>query len=60
MKKTVLSVAVHYDETKTDPESLATAFDKLLETAMSIPRVLEEYGEISVEYFSCPPERHRQ
>jgi hypothetical protein len=37
-------VEVEYDPSVTDPEGLAVAADRLLETACSIPGVLEEYG----------------
>ena len=36
-KKTTLTVEVEYNPRKTDPEGLACAMDRLLETALSIP-----------------------
>lgn len=42
--KTTLSVEIEFDPDFTDPEGLAVALDRLLETALAIPDVLEEYG----------------
>lgn len=44
MKTCTLTIAVAYDETITDPESLATAADTLLTTALSTPGILDDYG----------------
>jgi hypothetical protein len=44
-KKTTLTVEVEYNPRKTDPEGLASAMDRLLETALSIPEVMDEYGK---------------
>ena len=35
-KKTTLTVEVEYDPRKTDPDGLASAMDRLLETALSL------------------------
>lgn len=35
---------VTFDENITDAESLSNAFETLLETAMSTPGILDEYG----------------
>ena len=35
---------VEFDENITDAESLSNAFETLLETAMSTPGILDEYG----------------
>jgi hypothetical protein len=35
---------VTFDEDVTDAESLSNAFETLLETAMSTPGILDEYG----------------
>ena len=43
--KTTLTLEIEYDPTKTDPEGLASAFDRLLETALSTPGIMEEYGD---------------
>lgn len=42
--KTNLTLEIEYDAKVTDPEALAYALDRLLETALSTPGVLEEYG----------------
>jgi hypothetical protein len=42
--KTVLTVEVTYNRRFTDPEGLAVALDRLLETALSTTGILEEYG----------------
>jgi hypothetical protein len=54
---TTLSLEVRYNPRKTDPESLASAFDTLLETAMSTPDILDDYGpiELAEEGFLPPP-----
>jgi hypothetical protein len=61
--KTTLTVDIKYDGRKTDPESIASAMDRLLETALSTPDLLDEYGNPTVgEFFvaeettpSCRP-----
>lgn len=42
--KTRLTLVVEYDAELTDPEALAGALDRLLETALSTPGILDEYG----------------
>ena len=42
--KTTLTVNIDYNPKKTDPEGLATAMDRLLETVLSTPGIMEEYG----------------
>ena len=44
----VLSFPVYYDRDVTDPEALSYAFDRLLETAMSTPGILDEYGNPTI------------
>jgi hypothetical protein len=51
MKTATLSLTVRYDDKVTDAEALCSALDTLLETAMSTPGVLEEYGNPSVSEF---------
>ena len=43
--KAKLWLEVQYSPAKTDPESLATALDRLLETVLSTPGIMEEYGD---------------
>ena len=49
--KTTLTVEIEYDSRKTDPEGLACAMDRLLETALSTPDILVEYGDPRVGEF---------
>lgn len=51
-KKTAkFEIAVDYDDEKTDPESLASALDTLMETALSTPGIFEDYGNPKVGEF---------
>jgi len=43
-----VSFAVEFDDEKTDAESIATALGTVMETGLSTPGILEEYGEVSV------------
>ena len=43
--KTTLSIEVEFDREQTDAESVASAADTLLQTALSTPGVLDEYGD---------------
>lgn len=49
--KTTLTVEIDYNPKKTDPEGLACAMDRLMETALSIPDVMDEYGNPKVGEF---------
>lgn len=51
MAKTTLTLQVNYDPEVTDPESLASALDTLMETVTSTPGILEEYGDPEVGPF---------
>lgn len=56
-KKTViLSLEVTYDPTMTDAEGLCTALDTLLETALSTPGIMEEYGNPEFDSFEISQE----
>ena len=44
----VLSFPVYYNRDVTDPEALGYAFDRLLDTAMSTPGILDEYGNPTI------------
>jgi len=46
--KTQLMLTVEYNPVVTDPESLATALDRLLTTACSTPGILDEYGNPAI------------
>ena len=51
MVKTTLTVEIKYDPELTDPEGLASAMDRLLETALSTPGIMDEYGNPQVHEF---------
>lgn len=51
MPKATLRIGIEYDEVLTDPESLASAADTLLETALSTPGILDEYGNPRFDRF---------
>lgn len=42
--KSTLTIDIEYDPAATDDESLAYALDRLMETALSTPGILDEYG----------------
>ncbi len=44
MAKTTLICDVEYNAELTDPEGLASAADRLMETVLSTPGIMEEYG----------------
>ena len=50
-KKTTLTVEVEYNPRKTDPEGLACAMDRLMETVLSTPGIMDEYGQPTVREF---------
>jgi hypothetical protein len=45
MAKTTLTVEVEYNDRVTDPEAIASAADRLMETVLSTPGIMEEYGD---------------
>ena len=55
MAKTFLTIEVEYDEKATEPEAIATAADRLLETALSTPGVLDEHGDLRFGEFVAGP-----
>ena len=60
MAKTTLTVDVEYDDQVTDPESIASAADLLLETALSTPGIMEEYANPRFgEFFVAPADKTR-
>jgi len=46
-----LEIEVRFDSTQTDAEGIASALDQLLETAMSTPGILEDYGSVIADAF---------
>jgi hypothetical protein len=51
VKTAKLVIEVEYNEDVTDAESVASALDTLLETAMSTPEILDEYDNPTVGKF---------
>ena len=49
--KSTLKLDVEYDPSVTDDESLACSLDMLMETALSIPGILDEYGNPRIGKF---------
>ena len=58
--KTTLTVEIDYDPAMTDGEGLACAMDRLLETALSTPGILEDYGNPKVSEFFVAKETAAQ
>jgi hypothetical protein len=56
MKTAKLLIEVSYDEKATDAEALASALDRLLETALSTPGILDEHGNPKVSSFHAQAE----
>ncbi len=51
MEKTSLTVDIKYDPELTDPEGLASAMDRLLETVLSTPGIMDEYSNPKMDEF---------
>ena len=49
--KTTLTVDIDYNPKKTDPDGLARAMDRLVETMLSTPGIMQEYGNPRVGEF---------
>ncbi len=49
--KATLTIDVEYDPDITDDESLASALDRLMETALSTPDILDDYGNPQIGAF---------
>ncbi len=49
--KSTLTIDVEYDPDITDDEGLAYALDRLMETALSTPGILDEYGNPRIGQF---------
>jgi len=50
--RTTLTVDIDYDPAATDPEALASAADRLFETVLSTPGIMDEYGNPHFDQFS--------
>ena len=46
-----LEIEVRFDSAQADAEAIASAFDQLLEIAMSTPGILEDYGNVVADAF---------
>jgi hypothetical protein len=54
--KTTLTIDIEYDPNATDPEGLASAMDRLLETILSTPGIMDEYNNPTMgEFFVAAP-----
>ena len=51
MAKTTLTLDIGYDPELTDAEALSIAMDRLLETALSTPGIMQEYGDPQIGEF---------
>ena len=51
MAKTTLICEIEYDPGVTDPEGLASAMDRLMETVLSTPGIMDEYANPRVGDF---------
>jgi len=49
--KTTLTCDIEYNPELTDPEGLASAMDRLMETVLSTPGIMEEYGDPKIGEF---------
>ena len=49
--KSTLTIDFEYDPDITDDESLATGLDRLMETALSTPDILDDYGNPRIGQF---------
>lgn len=57
IRAATLTLSTTFDDQCTDAESVATALDKLLETALSTPDILDEYGNPTFGEFDVVPAR---
>ena len=49
--KTTLTCDIEYNPELTDPEGLASAMDRLMETVLSTPGIMAEYGDPKIGEF---------
>jgi len=54
MKEVTFTVTVTFDPEITDEDSIATALDRLMETALSTPGIFDDYGNPEVGEFFPP------
>jgi hypothetical protein len=58
--KAAFTVEVEFDQRITDAESIASALDRLMETALSTPGIMEDYAEPRIGEFFVAPEPSSQ
>jgi len=56
MRTCYLQLPVEYSVRNTDPESVATAMDQLLKTALSTPGIMSDYGPVQIGEFTVLPD----
>jgi hypothetical protein len=56
MKTAIVSFEVEYDEDRTDSDAVTCALQVVLETALSTPDLLGEYGDVLVGDFTVRDE----
>lgn len=56
MRTCHLQLPVEYSVRETDPESIATAMDRLLKTALSTPGIVDDYGRVQIGEFTVLPD----
>ena len=56
MKTATISFEVEYDESKTDSDAVTCALQTVMETGLSTPNVLEEYGAVEIGAFMVQDE----
>lgn len=49
-------IQVVYDDRHTDPDALGEALDRLMETALSTPGLLDDYGTVEIGEFEISPD----
>jgi hypothetical protein len=54
------AVEVAYDPAATEPESLVTALDILMNTALSTPGILDDYGSPVIGNFTLPTNKQKK
>jgi len=59
-KKKYLTLPVTFDADKTDLDSLASAIDQLMETALSTPGILDEYGVVEIGPLEVPTKKRKK
>jgi hypothetical protein len=56
MKTAIISFEVEYDENQTDSDAVTCALEVVMETGLSTPGILAEYGDVLVGPFGVRDE----